>query len=175
MILHATEEMFRHLPLACRIGALTLVLHGGLPRRIGSQTSVATLSDIQRSSKGGPNGDANSLVSDILWSDPGGKPGMRPNGWRGQGMIFGPDVTEQFLSTNGLRLVVRAHETPLYRFVRTKEEAGLPMLWEGYSIDHTTPAGQLITVFRYTSLCVTSSVVDVVLSTHVHTLAHVPI
>lgn len=73
---------------------------------------------------------------------------MRPNGWRGQGMIFGPDATEQFLTTNGLRLVVRAHETPMYRYMRSKEEAGLPMLWEGYSIDHDTAAGRLITVFR---------------------------
>ncbi len=189
--------MFRHLPLACRIGAMTLVLHGGIPRRLGSD-QAASLSDIQHSTKGGPNGDANSLVSDILWyvglwsvflhcmtlyacaqlyaqlydqshqviiinpschhqpitsssthrSDPQGKRGTKSNHWRGQGMLFGPDMTETFLKSNGLRLVIRAHETPMYRFMRAKEDTALPTLWEGYSVDHDTPAGKLITVFR---------------------------
>lgn len=63
-------------------------------------------------------------------------------------MLFGPDMTEEFLRSNGLRLVIRAHETPMYRFMRSKEDTALPTLWEGYSVDHDTPAGRLMTVFR---------------------------
>ena len=47
---------------------------------------------------------------DILWNDPQEEEG-RKQGERGGGSIFfGPDVTERFLSRNGLRLVIRSHE-----------------------------------------------------------------
>lgn len=42
-----------------------------------------------------PNGlGASRLAADVLWSDPVGEPGFRPNVARGVGMVFGPDVTE---------------------------------------------------------------------------------
>ncbi len=49
------------------------------------------------------------LMKDLLWSDPKGSPGVVPNP-RGEGVLFGPDVTEAFLRENNLRMVVRSHE-----------------------------------------------------------------
>lgn len=49
-------------------------------------------------------------VFDILWSDPQHNEGCQPNGLRGAGTYFGPDVTRNFLQKNKLVFVVRSHE-----------------------------------------------------------------
>lgn len=38
--------------------------------------------------------------------------GVRFNSGRGIGLVFGPDATDYFLRTNGLRLIIRSHEGP---------------------------------------------------------------
>ena len=68
------------------------------------------LTDMQYSGKGGldPIASGTSLLaSDVLWSDPTHVPGMRANTVRGSGVLFGPDVTEEFLKRNGLKLIIR--------------------------------------------------------------------
>ena len=61
-------------------------------------------------------------MCDLLWSDPddakaGNQNRLRHNsfiGWglspRGAGYTFGPDVSQQFLHRNKLKLVARAHQ-----------------------------------------------------------------
>lgn len=49
-------------------------------------------------------------VFDILWSDPQHNEGCQPNGLRGAGTYFGPDVTHTFLQKNKLVFLVRSHE-----------------------------------------------------------------
>lgn len=49
-------------------------------------------------------------VFDILWSDPQHNDGCKPNGLRGAGTYFGPDVTHKFLQRNKLMFLVRSHE-----------------------------------------------------------------
>lgn len=49
-------------------------------------------------------------VFDILWSDPQHNEGCQPNGLRGAGTYFGPDVTQNFLQKNKLVFLVRSHE-----------------------------------------------------------------
>lgn len=53
---------------------------------------------------------------------------------RGVGFSFGPDITENFLRTNNLKLVVRSHEV--------KDE--------GYVVEHN---GKCITVFSAPNYC----------------------
>lgn len=68
------------------------------------------LKDMELSGKGGldPIASGTSLLaSDVLWSDPTHMPGMRANNVRGSGVLFGPDVTEDFLKRNGLKLIIR--------------------------------------------------------------------
>ena len=50
---------------------------------------------------------------------------------------------QEFLGANGLRLILRSHEGPDARWGRED----LPGMKEGFSIDHVTPAGCLMTVF----------------------------
>lgn len=45
----------------------------------------------------------------LLWSDPKEDNGLEPS-HRGAGILFGPDITKDFLSRNGLELIVRSHE-----------------------------------------------------------------
>ena len=135
------NDFFDFLPLAAIINDEVLCLHGG----IGS--SINTLSDIEKISR--PlevihevtNSDQ-QLVVDILWSDPTDsdiETGIQPNSTRdptGVGNIvkFGPDRVEEFLKTNNLTLILRAHECVMDGFERF---AG----------------GSLITVFSATDYC----------------------
>ena len=111
------NDFFDYLPLAAIINDEVLCLHGG----IGS--SINSLSDIEKIQR--PlevihevtNADQ-QLVVDILWSDPTDsdiETGIQPNSTRdptGVGNIvkFGPDRVEEFLKTNNLTLILRAHE-----------------------------------------------------------------
>ncbi len=52
-------------------------------------------------------------------------------------------AAQEFLVANGLRLILRSHEGPDARWGRED----LPGMGEGFSIDHVTPAGCLMTVF----------------------------
>ncbi|KXZ48137.1 hypothetical protein GPECTOR_30g233 [Gonium pectorale] len=110
------------------------------------ELTVGCLDDLRAATKGGmdPDGCGSSLLAtDVLWSDPVAAPGLRENDARGVGLVFGPDVTEAFLRANGLRLIIRSHEGPDARDKRSD----LPQVLQGYSYDHRTPAGNLVTVF----------------------------
>ena len=79
------------------------VVHGGLFAQDG-----VTLDDIRKTDrKGEPKDDG--LLCEMLWSDPKEGPGRAPSK-RGVGVAFGKDVTENFLSTNGLDMIFRSHE-----------------------------------------------------------------
>lgn len=67
-------------------------------------------------------------VFDLLWSDPQHNEGCQPNGLRGAGTYFGPDVTQKFLRKYKLVFLVRSHECK----------------HEGYEIMHT---GKVIRYF----------------------------
>ena len=135
------NDFFDYLPLAAIINDTVLCLHGG----IGS--SITTISDIEKIQR--PlevvhevSNAEQQLVVDILWSDPTDsdiETGIQPNSTRdpnGVGNIvkFGPDRVEDFLKTNGLTLILRAHECVMDGFERF---AG----------------GSLMTVFSATDYC----------------------
>jgi serine/threonine-protein phosphatase 5 len=120
-------EVFSHLPLAAVIESTVFVTHGGLPTEEG-----VTLNDV-RKIKRGCEPPESGLMSDLMWSDPQPFPGKSPSK-RGVGFSFGPDITQKFLDTNGLSLLVRSHEV--------KEE--------GYLVEH---GGKTITIFSAPNYC----------------------
>jgi serine/threonine-protein phosphatase 5 len=153
----ACKRLFAALSLAALVARATLVLHGGLfraqPARGGGKSKrkreeavLGTLQDLRRASKGGldPGGlGAARLASDVMWSDPVRELGLAENTARGIGLVFGPDVTQAFLAANGLQLILRSHEGPDAREDRTD----MGDMLEGWTLDHDTPAGRLMTVF----------------------------
>lgn len=120
-------EAFCLLPLCHVINKKVFVVHGGL----FSKDNVH-LDDIRKVNREQEPPDE-GLMTEMLWSDP--QPGMgRMPSKRGVGVAFGKDVTENFLKTNDLKLVIRSHE----------------MKENGYTVEHD---GQLVTVFSAPNYC----------------------
>ncbi|KAJ4460174.1 putative Serine/threonine-protein phosphatase 5 [Paratrimastix pyriformis] len=88
------------------LGPRVLCLHGGLFHRDG--VTLADINAIDR--KREPPDEANSLMSDILWSDPQVLPGRSPSKRGTQGFNFGPDVTQRFCEGNKIDFIMRSHE-----------------------------------------------------------------
>ena len=87
------NKLFDYLPTAHVIGEKIFVVHGGLARKNFLLAEMENMSQ-----------------NELLWNDPSEQPGISSNP-RGEGVYrFGPDVTEEFLKTNNLDLLVRSHE-----------------------------------------------------------------
>lgn len=97
------SELFQFLPLSHCLNKKVFVTHGGLFSKDG-----VTLADIKKTNRTKEPGDEGIMV-DCLWSDPADINGRHPSK-RGISVMFGPDVTERFLESNNLKLVVRSHE-----------------------------------------------------------------
>lgn len=74
--------------------------------------------------KRGPGSEHNSLVLDLLWSDP--DPPHKPlEGFResprGKGHLFGPNEVRAFCQSNGLDLIVRGHQCKAIGMGRAKD------------------------------------------------------
>ncbi|KAL1514965.1 hypothetical protein AB1Y20_004041 [Prymnesium parvum] len=125
-------ELFELLPLAFVIAKKALVLHGGLWRHRGVSLSQLRKLDSRRQCPEAPQSYDEYLFFDILWSDP------HPNdadgvheSTRGDGcVLFGKDITAEFLRRNSLQMLIRSHQ--------------LPSDGHGYEVLHD---GRCITVF----------------------------
>lgn len=117
------NQVLNTLPLAHIIGGELFVVHGGLPMQAAKSLTISDIQAISRFRVPEPG----SLMSQLLWSDPQDMPGISPS-HRGEGILFGPDITRRFLVENGLKKIIRSH------------------VWEerGYAIHHD---GQCITIF----------------------------
>eukprot|EP01061_Rhynchopus_euleeides_P017242 TRINITY_DN286_c1_g4_i1.p1 TRINITY_DN286_c1_g4~~TRINITY_DN286_c1_g4_i1.p1 ORF type:complete len:480 (+),score=211.51 TRINITY_DN286_c1_g4_i1:287-1726(+) len=120
------QDVFQSLPLGHCVNEKVFCVHGGLFDRDG--VTIEMINSENRFCE--PD---SGLMCHMLWSDPQEMPGRSPNK-RGVGVTFGPDVTEDFLKTNGLSYIVRSHEV--------KDE--------GYVVEHN---GKCITVFSAPNYC----------------------
>ena len=95
-------EIFDFLPLAAIIDDKIFCVHGGLSPNV---KEINDLDKIDRFREVPQEG----VMCDLLWSDP-----EMIEGWsvsaRGAGYLFGKDTVENFLHTNGLTLIARAHQ-----------------------------------------------------------------
>jgi serine/threonine-protein phosphatase 5 len=121
------QEVFHGLPLAHLLNSKVFVTHGGLFANDG-----VTIDDIQKVNRKRDLPEEGLMV-EMLWSDPHALPGRAKNK-RGVGIAFGQDVTENFLKTNNLSLVVRSHE----------------VTDDGYLMWHND---QLVTIFSAPNYC----------------------
>jgi len=104
-------EAFRCLPLATVVNSSVFVVHGGL----GSVGSVCLDRIARLNRKQEPDETADTLMLELLWSDPTESPGTRKSP-RGGGVLFGPDITKHFCAENSLICVVRSHEMKMEGF-----------------------------------------------------------
>lgn len=100
----AVMQVFDALPLAALLNGAVFLCHGGISPHL---TRPQDVNSIQRPLDVNPNGEG--LLSDLLWADPSAHvQGWNPNP-RGVSYIFGLDVARQWLRSQGLKAIVRAH------------------------------------------------------------------
>lgn len=75
-------KLFKVLPIACIIGGNTLVLHGGLFADSTDPSQCGTLDQLKRAARKQEDFIV-GCISDVLWSDPCLRNGIRPNDFRG--------------------------------------------------------------------------------------------
>lgn len=96
-------SVFQCLPLSAIVDNSIFCLHGGLSPAI---KTIDNLSALRRFSDVPHEG----AMCDLLWSDPDDNiKGYAPSP-RSAGYVFGPDVTEEFLHKNKLKMIARAHQ-----------------------------------------------------------------
>jgi len=120
-------EAFCYMPLAHTLNEKVFVVHGGLFSKDDVKISDLVATDRIREPP------EEGFMTEMLWSDPQPEKGRAPSK-RGVGVAFGPDVTNNFLKTNNLSMVVRSHE----------------MKEEGYEVEHD---GKCVTVFSAPNYC----------------------
>lgn len=108
-------DCLRHFYACSLLEGSLFMVHGGVPTQPVNMESLV-------------NAHQNiGLLEELLWNDP-----MTINGKdvspRGAGYLFGPDITEKFLKSLGVKIVIRGHEP----------------CDEGYMVLHN---GRLITIF----------------------------
>jgi protein phosphatase len=113
-VYHSIMLCFRELYACSLLEGSMFMVHGGVPTRPAGLDSLA---------RAGHNLD---LLEELLWNDPMNRKGVEPSP-RGAGFLFGPDVTDRFLKSLSVKVVVRAHEP-----------------CDGYEVLH---GGRLITIF----------------------------
>jgi serine/threonine-protein phosphatase PP1 catalytic subunit len=96
-------EVFEFMPLAAVISGQYLCVHGGLSPTL---QFVDQIREIARPADASRKG----MLADILWSDPNPDiPDWAPND-RGETVCYGLNAVTQFLETNKLSLIIRAHQ-----------------------------------------------------------------
>ncbi|KAK5643890.1 hypothetical protein RI129_007735 [Pyrocoelia pectoralis] len=139
-LLKLIEGVYRWLPLGTIVNNKVLIVHGG----ISDTTDLDLIKSLDRgkyvsllrppiTDSTAPGAEIIDKVEwkqvfDILWSDPQPGDGCIPNGLRGAGTYFGPDITKRFLKRNKMLYLIRSHECKP----------------EGYEINHNN---KVITVF----------------------------
>jgi len=126
------SAMMKVLQLCTVINKEVFVVHGGLPQK--GNLTLEFIKSIDHTEftmpEPHPHVEQERVWNDLIWSDPGTKPGCTENR-RGCGVIFGPDVTDNFLKRNPpLKQIVRSHELPEHK--------------RGYMTHHD---GKVITLF----------------------------
>ncbi|KAK2197196.1 bifunctional Metallo-dependent phosphatase-like/EF-hand domain pair/Serine-threonine-specific protein phosphatase-bis(5-nucleosyl)-tetraphosphatase/EF-hand domain/Calcineurin-like phosphoesterase domain [Babesia duncani] len=133
------QRIFWELPLAIVVEKRIIVVHGGLFRHDGVTLDAISKIDRKRMCPASPDTFENSIIFDMLWSDPQKHCG-RDVSARGVDCIkFGPDVTNSFLDLNNLDICIRSHQ--------------VPSSLKGIESNHS---GRCITLFSASNYCQTT-------------------
>ncbi|OHT13193.1 Serine/threonine-protein phosphatase PP2A catalytic subunit [Tritrichomonas foetus] len=99
----AYESLFNSLPIAAKINNKIFCVHGGLAE------NVKTIEEIQKINRF-IDIPASGPLCELLWNDPVDFECMFGQSTRNAGKTFGALATNEFISKNGISLIVRAHE-----------------------------------------------------------------
>jgi len=107
--MQACVDVFDCLCLSAVVDSSVLCVHGGLSPSLDTIDQIQDLGRIMEPPHEGP-------MCDLMWSDPDDD----IQGWgisaRGAGYVFGPDIADSFLYSNGLELIARSHQLAMDGF-----------------------------------------------------------
>ncbi|KAK1442071.1 serine/threonine-protein phosphatase 5-related protein [Babesia gibsoni] len=106
------QRIFWELPLCVLVEKRIIIVHGGLFRYDGVTLDVIDKVHRKRMCPASPDTFEDSIVFDILWSDPQPRPGRDVSNRGADCIKFGPDVTSAFLDLNNLEVCIRSHQVP---------------------------------------------------------------
>lgn len=127
------NELFSQFPVAALVNNEIFLVHGGIPN------TTSSIEDIKRIKKGDIEAKDPTLMQ-LLWNDPT----EDVKGWapspRGHGIyLYGEEPFKEFLETNGISIMVRAHsffvEGFRYYFNRKLLSLFSPLSYVGYIVD----------------------------------------
>jgi len=95
------RELFNYLYNAVLVSERYILLHGGVP------SQAFTIDDLANAHKTHPK---ETHLEEILWSDPSDEIKGTYSSPRGAGKLFGEDITEKFLKTLNVKVLIRGHE-----------------------------------------------------------------
>ena len=113
------NEVFSYMPLVAVVNDEIFCVHGGISPRI------KTLREIKAIPMPFKGYDMYPPVADLLWSDPGTDVKLFEKNIRGTGQIYGEEAIQQFLQTNNLKLLVRAHQCTMKGVHSFSNEMGI--------------------------------------------------
>jgi len=161
------SEAFRYLPLATLLEGQAYVTHAGIPgpqnrdweewfskapdeaAGVLLRNQQVTLAEIENTNRAvEPNPMDSPLVIDCLWSDPKGANGYGPSTRVPMVYTFGPDIAKNFMEANGIKMILRSHETKSTGFQET-----IPGLYTVFSApNYIDAAGNLAAVAVLTNV-----------------------
>ncbi|EAY19768.1 Ser/Thr protein phosphatase, putative [Trichomonas vaginalis G3] len=107
-IFNLFNEVFSYLPLAAIINDEYFLVHGGICPKL---EKVSQIESIQRPIKTfHDEADDGDLITGLMWSDPSDSMAWFSDNIRGRGFFFGFQAARQFLDSNKLTYIIRAHE-----------------------------------------------------------------
>ncbi|ELP83725.1 protein phosphatase-7, putative [Entamoeba invadens IP1] len=138
-------ELFKSLQLAAVIGKTAFCVHAGI-FSTNQLLQIGDIKDINNINRF-VDEDKNeiSIFNQLLWSDPELSDGFKKNEFRGIGIVWGSKQSSAFLKKNGLKYIVRSHESPEARWTRVNFRLG--GMTDGYVQDHCTIEGGTYTIF----------------------------
>ncbi|CAJ1385795.1 unnamed protein product [Effrenium voratum] len=102
------QLLFVCLPLSHVVNSEVFITHGGLPREEASLEEIASLDRLKDPQE--MDEKESMLFTDLLWADPNSGTGLGGSQRGGSLATFGSDITQRFLQSNDLSLVIRSHE-----------------------------------------------------------------
>lgn len=119
------NAVFDYLPFSATIDDVIFCVHGGIPRPLSDEETALESIDkipcptaVRVTAADARARQIKQLSSDLLWSDPAAKEQEKRldksgfgEGERGPGAVcYGEKAIQNFLDTNGMSHIVRAHE-----------------------------------------------------------------
>jgi diadenosine tetraphosphatase ApaH/serine/threonine PP2A family protein phosphatase len=98
------QTIFTRLPLVAILDSKIFCVHGGLSPKLTSLDQITSLQLPIVSY------ESDSMIADLVWSDPNDRILGYGENSRGSGVSFGPNAVKAFLRSVGLNLLVRAHQ-----------------------------------------------------------------